>query len=498
MKAPPIDIAHWMTDGEGKYPHITEFEKGKVYLIEFWATWCGPCKGIMPELAELQEKYGPEGFQAISISDEKPTVVQKFLESQQSPERTYGDIVKAYCLACDPDNSVYKDYYEASNGDGIPHGILIGKTGEVEWIGHPGYVAEVLADVMSDNWSREKALKIANTAKKRKAFSDEIRDLIISGDSLGVVKKYEKLFTDDDSDLKTVKLALLNVQPYLEDAHCKPETYIGWYKNSFEKFGDDPDDGPYFAFLYAGKLNENSQSKRALEILEPIYNGKTAADKLNRGLLTYTATLNNCGKAQKALELLDARTASPDLAPYERFELAEAKFESLINLNRMDEALLWGEEQLKRHVTKNPDDEFSAATSFGTFIRRAAEEEIPGVEKFAERMLTVFEQMDDGYSINGGCWAICEGAERGIEFSNEILEKYLALTKQAVEKLEGSPGNMLADALDTQAQLAKLLGDYDQAIELSKDALQQAKRPETKEHIRRTLRSLEKAKRAAK
>jgi len=41
-KAPSIDVEHWVSDGNGKFKPVTEFEADKVYVVEFWATWCGP------------------------------------------------------------------------------------------------------------------------------------------------------------------------------------------------------------------------------------------------------------------------------------------------------------------------------------------------------------------------------------------------------------------------------------------------------------------------
>ncbi len=69
-RAPELDIEHWIQDGNGFFKPVTTFEQGKVYVVEFWATWCGPCIQSMPHLAELQNKYRGQNVQIVSVSDE--------------------------------------------------------------------------------------------------------------------------------------------------------------------------------------------------------------------------------------------------------------------------------------------------------------------------------------------------------------------------------------------------------------------------------------------
>jgi cytochrome c biogenesis protein CcmG, thiol:disulfide interchange protein DsbE len=67
-------------DLSGKPVHLADYH-GKVVLLNFWATWCGPCLEEIPAFSLWQQQYGPAGLQVIGVSmddDEKP--VQRFLK----------------------------------------------------------------------------------------------------------------------------------------------------------------------------------------------------------------------------------------------------------------------------------------------------------------------------------------------------------------------------------------------------------------------------------
>lgn len=190
--APALDIEHWIQDGNGFFKPVKDFEKGKVYVIEFWATWCGPCISSMPHLAELQNKYRGRGVQLISVSDESLDEVKDLLLKENEKEgKTFNDITAAYSLTTDPDRSVHIDYMEAADQQGIPTSFIVGKEGVIEWIGHPMELDEPLEAVVTDSWDREKFQKEMEARQKLQETMQRVRMLAGAErfeDALKVVK----------------------------------------------------------------------------------------------------------------------------------------------------------------------------------------------------------------------------------------------------------------------------------------------------------------------
>ena len=155
-RAPSLEIEHWVQDGNGFFKPVKEFKSGNVYVVEFWATWCAPCVMSMPHLAELQNKYRGENVQIISVSDESLDEVKALL-SQKNEEigKTFEEITSAYSLTTDPDRSVHTAYMDAAGENGIPTSFIVGKSGQIEWIGHPMELDEPLSKVVDESWDRE-------------------------------------------------------------------------------------------------------------------------------------------------------------------------------------------------------------------------------------------------------------------------------------------------------------------------------------------------------
>ncbi len=217
-EAPSIDIEHWVSDNDGEFPHVTKFEKDHIYIVEFWATWCGPCIAAMPHIAETQEKYADDKVQVISVSDEDLETVNEFLERKVrgQDEQTYAELTGTYCLTTDTDKSVKKDYFYAAKRTGIPCAFIVGKSGLIEWIGHPMAMDKPLAKIVNDEWDREefaveykkemeKRAKEAKIRRKRATAMRSVDKIMQDDGEEAAIAKLDELIMDEDlAEMKQV------------------------------------------------------------------------------------------------------------------------------------------------------------------------------------------------------------------------------------------------------------------------------------------------------
>jgi thiol-disulfide isomerase/thioredoxin len=129
--APAIKVSRWI---KGIGP--AALEPGKVYVVEFWATWCPPCRVSIPHLTELARAYQDKAtFIGVSVWERGSG---KALEDKVSAfVRDMGGKMD-YLVARDTANgTMAKTWMDAAGQDGIPAAFVIGGDGKIAWIGHP-------------------------------------------------------------------------------------------------------------------------------------------------------------------------------------------------------------------------------------------------------------------------------------------------------------------------------------------------------------------------
>ncbi|MFM7160326.1 MAG: TlpA family protein disulfide reductase [Planctomycetaceae bacterium] len=105
-------------DGE---PYQLGAQRGRVVLVDFWATWCAPCVSELPNLVRAHERYHSQGFDVVGISrDRGREPLQKFLEQRELPWPQILDVTRAEPLA------------EKYGVEAIPFTVLVGRDGLVK------------------------------------------------------------------------------------------------------------------------------------------------------------------------------------------------------------------------------------------------------------------------------------------------------------------------------------------------------------------------------
>lgn len=154
-RAPAVAIDDWVHPGTVQpVAPFTDFEPGKIYVLEFWATWCQYSRAAVPLLAELQERHAADGVVVIGLAVDVPESLRGFLAESDPDVRELAAIAGRYCLAVDPDGSVQTAFMDAISEWALPTAFIVGREGLVEWIGHPQDLENPLGAVVAGTWDR--------------------------------------------------------------------------------------------------------------------------------------------------------------------------------------------------------------------------------------------------------------------------------------------------------------------------------------------------------
>ena len=172
---PPIKVARWF-----KGEPVTEFKKGTVYVVDFWATWCGPCKAAIPHLTRLaKENKGRVEVIGISISERQndPTDAA-YLDAVEKFVKKMDDRMEYPVAADTPDKAMHSTWFKPTGTGGIPTAYIIDQRGLVAWvgIGAPADIERIVGEVLAGtfDYSKEKALQQAAELEAKKRSEADI------------------------------------------------------------------------------------------------------------------------------------------------------------------------------------------------------------------------------------------------------------------------------------------------------------------------------------
>ena len=116
--------AFTLTELNGQPAALSQF-KGQVVMVNFWATWCGPCQQEMPLLDQMYKKFKPAGFTLLGVNVDKEAPPVRELLARKPV---------SFPVLLDPANQVSKAYHV----DEMPSTVIIDRKGEIRYV-HRGY-----------------------------------------------------------------------------------------------------------------------------------------------------------------------------------------------------------------------------------------------------------------------------------------------------------------------------------------------------------------------
>lgn len=170
--APPVEIDHWLTPLDGAPATPTPMDRpGIIYVVDFWATWFGPCLAGFGELTELARRWSEHGVEVVAVSDESTEVVAAFMRRRSAGTgRAWGERM-GFRVACDPDQSTHQSLLLTQGPYSLPMTFVV-RDGVVEFIGHPQHddLAGAVASLVEGSWDRA-----AFRARREARLADERR-----------------------------------------------------------------------------------------------------------------------------------------------------------------------------------------------------------------------------------------------------------------------------------------------------------------------------------
>lgn len=149
--APPLSARRWV-----KGEPIREFERGKIYVITMWATWCDPFLAAVPVLSRIQADYEKDNVIVIAqdIWEDNPPEVSRFVRQKVNE---IGFRVAMDDLSSGAPGKMAETWMKASGQKSLPCAFVVNGEGKLAWIGYPTAVEPVLKQMIAGEFDLQKS-----------------------------------------------------------------------------------------------------------------------------------------------------------------------------------------------------------------------------------------------------------------------------------------------------------------------------------------------------
>lgn len=181
---------------------VKEFAKGKIYVLEFWATWCGPCIQAIPHVTSLQAKHKDVVFIGVNVMEDADQEVKEFVK-KMGAKMEYRVAIEAKDPKSEGSGLMFARWLEPAHQEGIPASFIVNGDGKIAWIGHPMEMDEPLAKIVAGKWdlaaaAREFKAEI-EVAKASKQLEEDLEKAMESGKPQQIVSVLDAAFKKSPS-----------------------------------------------------------------------------------------------------------------------------------------------------------------------------------------------------------------------------------------------------------------------------------------------------------
>jgi thiol-disulfide isomerase/thioredoxin len=297
MAAPPLKVAKWF-----KGTPVEKLETGKIYVVEFWATWCGPCRTSIPHVSELAKKYGDKvTVIGVSVAERPKEPTNEAIAALVEPfVKEMGDQMSYNVAADDAGGTMDKTWMTAAGQTGIPCAFIVSKETKIAWIGHPMQMDKPLEAIVAGTYNVEaQSAAQAKKDKEQQELTDmveQIKAAVATKDPNAIMKAANKAVEAKPDLLPPTVNALLQIDEGSAFSYVKMWADKGFF-----------DKNPAMAYVTATVVDQRGDSLKKpdwpllLGVMQKANDSRQSKDWAI--LACYASMLARTGQIDKAIEL---------------------------------------------------------------------------------------------------------------------------------------------------------------------------------------------------